>query len=88
MAMSKPWCDCQRQLRTVKGEVKKWYRWCKAAEFSEDIVYDEMDNRPFLSTTLTTGQEVLNVGKAVQLYKNGADFGRTVFGTLKTKIAS
>ena len=47
-----------------------------------------MDNRPFLSTTLTTGQEVLNVGKAVQLYKNGADFGRTVFGTLKTKIAS
>ena len=27
MGMSKPWCDCQRLLRTVKGKITKWCRW-------------------------------------------------------------
>ena len=76
MAMSKPWCDCQRLFRTLKGEVKKWCRWCKAGDFSEDIVYNDMD-----------GQEVPNVGKAIELSKMTADVGRTVFGTSRTKIA-
>ena len=59
----------------------------KAGAVSEDIVYDDMINRPFPSITLTTGQELLIVVKAIELSKNGTDVGRTVSGTPRTKIA-
>ena len=55
---------------------------------SEAIVYDDMNNRPFSSTTLTAGQELLSVGKAIELSKISTDVGRTVFGTSRTKLAS
>ena len=60
----------------------------KAGGVSEVIVYEDMKNRPFSFTTLTTGQELLNVGKAIELSKISADVGRTVSGTRRTKLAS
>ena len=59
----------------------------KTGGVSEDIVYSDMNNR-LLSSTLTGGQELLNVGKAIELSKISADVGRTVFETSRTKIAS
>ena len=60
----------------------------KASGVSKDIVYDDMNNRLFSSTTQTPGQEVLNVGKAIQLSKISAKVGRAVIGAPRRKIAS
>ena len=44
-----------------------------------------MNDRPFSFTTLTTGQELPNVSKVIDLSKISADFGRTIFANTRKK---